>query len=104
MIRPVSTSNWSSAQLRTPTAAWTRTLTHVGVSTTSEHLVEGFESAYGLELLATVHWVVIQEKAKTLADVVDHTYAWNDRKKRFSPRQIKIACETLAGEGWFSNF
>lgn len=68
-----------------------------------QQLVDGFESAYGLELLATVHWVVTQEKAQALPDVVDHTYAWNDRKKQFSPRQIKIAYETLAGEGWFSN-
>ncbi len=65
-----------------------------------QKLVEGFESAYGLELLATVHWIVTQEKAKTLPDVVDHTYAWNVRKKQFSPRQIKIAYETLAAQGW----
>ena len=65
-----------------------------------QQLVEGFESAYGLELLATVHWVVTREKAQALPDVVDRTYAWNDRKKQFSPRQIKIAYETLAGEGW----
>ena len=66
-------------------------------------LVEGFESAYGLELLATVHWVVAQENALTLADAVDRTYAWNDRKKQFSQRQIKIAYDTLAGKGWFAN-
>ena len=66
-------------------------------------LVEGFESAYGLELLATVHWVVTREKAQTLADVVDRTYAWNDRKEQFTQRQIKIAYETLADRGWFAN-
>lgn len=64
------------------------------------HIVQ---SAYGLELLATVHWVVAQENALTLADAVDRTYAWNDRKKRFSQRQIKIAYDTLTGKGWFAN-
>ena len=66
-------------------------------------LVEGFESSYGLELLATVHWVVTREEAQTLADVIERTYAWNDRKEQFTQRQIKIAYETLADQGWFAN-
>ena len=102
-IRPASTLNWSPAQLRTPLVTWT------GYPATRQRfnkvrqLVEGFESAYGLELLATVHWVVTREKAQTLADVVDRTYAWNDRKEQFTQRQIKIAYETLADRGWFAN-
>jgi uncharacterized protein YwgA len=63
-------------------------------------LVEGFESSFGLELLATVHWVIDQENAATLDDVVARTYAWNDRKKRFSPRQINIAWNALRDGGW----
>jgi hypothetical protein len=27
-------------------------------------------------------------------------YAWSDRKKRFSPRQIGIAFETLRAKAW----
>ncbi len=63
-------------------------------------LVEGFETPFGLELLATVHWVVKHESAATAEDVVATVYAWNDRKRRFSPRQISIAFETLCVKGW----
>lgn len=63
-------------------------------------LVEGFESPFGLELLATVHWVATQEAAATGEDVVAKVYAWNDRKRQFSPRQIGIALDTLRAKGW----
>lgn len=65
-------------------------------------LVEGFESSFGLELLATVHWVADQEGARSLDEVVAKTYAWNDRKKRFSTRQIGIAWHALRSGGWIS--
>jgi hypothetical protein len=32
--------------------------------------------------------------------VVHHTYAWNDRKRQFTPRQIGIAAELLSKRGW----
>lgn len=63
-------------------------------------LVNGFESPFGLELLATVHWVVTRERAATLSDVVARTYAWNDRKQRFTPRQIELAYDTLRQHNW----
>ncbi len=63
-------------------------------------LVEGFESPFGLELLSTVHWVMRHEPARTLPDVVARTYAWNDRKRQFTPRQIGIAVDVLANKGW----
>ncbi len=63
-------------------------------------LVEGFESAFGLELLSTVHWILAHEKPVTLGNLVELTYGWNDRKKRFSRRQIDLAASTLAEKGW----
>lgn len=63
-------------------------------------LVEGFETPFGLELLATVHWVATHEKATSAEDAVVKVYAWNDRKKCFSPRQIGIAFKTLHAKGW----
>ena len=63
-------------------------------------LVEGFESPFGLELLATVHWVATHDGAKTVEDVTRATYAWNERKRQFNPRQIGLAVEVLAGKGW----
>lgn len=65
-------------------------------------LVEGFETPFGLELLATVHWVVTREKAASPEDAVSKVYAWSERKKRFSPRQIGIAFETLREKGWLA--
>ncbi len=66
-------------------------------------LVEGFESSFGLELLSTVHWVVSKEQIHTVDDVVAQTYAWNDRKKQFSRRQIKLAFDVLSRKGWIEN-
>jgi O-acetyl-ADP-ribose deacetylase (regulator of RNase III) len=65
-------------------------------------LVEGFETPFGLELLATVHWVASHEGATSIEDVAAKVYAWNERKKRFSPRQIGIALETLRAKGWLA--
>lgn len=48
-------------------------------------LVEGFESSFGLELLATVHWIVGTGRVRTVAGVVERTYAWNERKKTVFP-------------------
>jgi O-acetyl-ADP-ribose deacetylase (regulator of RNase III) len=63
-------------------------------------LVEGFESPFGLELLSTVHWVMRHEPVRTLPDVVARTYAWNERKRQFTPRQIGIAADVLTAKGW----
>ena len=63
-------------------------------------LVDGFESSFGLELLATVHWVVARDSATTRSEIVERTYAWNERKKRFSQRQIGIATDRLLQQGW----
>lgn len=66
-------------------------------------LVEGFETSFGLELLATVHWVMIHENAKP-KDVVDKVHAWNESKEeRFSPYQINVAFQTLQNKGWLAN-
>jgi len=63
-------------------------------------LVEGFESPFGLELLATVHWVMHHEPVHTQRDLIERTYAWNDRKRQFTPRQIDIAAQVLTTKGW----
>jgi O-acetyl-ADP-ribose deacetylase (regulator of RNase III) len=63
-------------------------------------LVEGFESPFGLELLSTVHWVASREGAESLADILKMTYTWNERKRRFSERQIKVALDVLSQKEW----
>ncbi len=64
-------------------------------------LIEGFESSFGLELLATVHWLVDRDESiKSRQDLVNRVYDWNDAKRRFTPRQIGIAADMLARKGW----
>jgi len=63
-------------------------------------LVTGFESSFGLELLTTVHWVQEHDRPTSRDDLVAQTYAWHDRKKRFSPRQIGLAADVLVEKGW----
>lgn len=67
-------------------------------------LVEGFETPFGLELLSTVHWILRNERPATLADVVAATYAWNERKRQFTPRQIGVAAKVLVERGWAPAF
>jgi len=66
-------------------------------------LVEGFESPFGLELLATVHWIASNEGARSIEDIVRMTYAWNDRKRRFTRRQIALAADVLSLKGWIAS-
>lgn len=67
-----------------------------------DKLVEGFETPFGLELLATVHWVASRENATSADEAVAKVYDWNDRKQRFSPRQIGIAFQALRSKGWLA--
>jgi O-acetyl-ADP-ribose deacetylase (regulator of RNase III) len=63
-------------------------------------LVDGFETPFGLELLSTVHWVATHEHADSMDDIEAKTYAWNDRKRQFSRRQIRLASDVLNQKGW----
>jgi O-acetyl-ADP-ribose deacetylase (regulator of RNase III) len=65
-------------------------------------LIEGFESPYGMELLATVHWVAGRDGASTLAQAVLKVYAWNERKRMFTLHQIQVAWERLHRLGWLN--
>lgn len=58
-------------------------------------LVAGFESPFGLELLATTHWVIKQESAKTPEAITERIYQWNPRKRQFTPRQISLAAQVV---------
>lgn len=62
-------------------------------------LVEGFESPFGLELLATVHWIAKGEPL-SVDDLIARTYAWGPRKRQFSEDQIRLASRVLAEQGW----
>ena len=65
-------------------------------------LIEGFETPFGMELLATVHWVAAQEAATTGDDAVNRTYAWNPRKRMFKEEHIRKAWDVLCEKGWIA--
>jgi O-acetyl-ADP-ribose deacetylase (regulator of RNase III) len=69
-------------------------------------LIEGYETPYGLELLSTVHWVVVHDRVAggqtNPSAVVAAVHAWNDHKRRtFTPPRVTRAWERLKSEGWF---
>ncbi len=68
----------------------------------SARLIEGFETPYGMELLATVHWAVERKGAASLAETVQIVQDWNPRKgDLFDQQHIEVAWERLEEEGWF---
>lgn len=64
------------------------------------NLIKGFETAFGMELLATVHWVASREEATTAEEAVTKIYDWNTRKHMFESRHIHLAWERLSEAGW----
>jgi len=58
-------------------------------------LVDGFETPFGLELLTTVHWIQKHDRIRDLSDLVSGVHSWNDRKRRFTARQIDLARDAL---------
>ncbi len=68
-------------------------------------LIEGFESPYGMELLATVHWAATQEdrEAATRPDAALKIIKnWNTRKAALMKEEhVKAAWTQLHDRGWF---
>lgn len=64
------------------------------------HLVSGFETPFGLELLATVDWIVREDGRVSAEDVRNAVYGWNARKRCFTPRQIDLAHKRLEDHKW----
>jgi O-acetyl-ADP-ribose deacetylase (regulator of RNase III) len=65
-------------------------------------LVEGFETPYGLELLATVQWVAKHGSARTMEEAARATYAWGPRKQTWPRSHIQLAWGVLTDKGWLS--
>jgi hypothetical protein len=66
-------------------------------------LIEGFETPYGVELLATVHWAAQNKGVTSLEEAVKVIQDWTPRKgDLFDEEHIKVAWEHLENEGWLS--
>jgi len=67
------------------------------------HLIDGFETPYGMELLSSVHWVLAQlpPDRKTAAAAIEGVQGWNPRKgARMKPEHIRAAWSRLRDEAW----
>ena len=64
--------------------------------------MEGFETPFGMELLASVHWVATRENASSAKEAAQAVYAWNERKRQFTEPQIALAWRVLADKGWLT--
>lgn len=66
------------------------------------NLIEGFQSPYGMELLATVHWVATREpNVHSLDQAISAVHAWNERKaKIMQPTHVRAAWSRLEAQGW----
>ncbi|MHB8084412.1 MAG: type II toxin-antitoxin system antitoxin DNA ADP-ribosyl glycohydrolase DarG [Dehalococcoidia bacterium] len=68
-------------------------------------LVEGFETPYGMELLASVHWIMAHDKTAANSDeAILQVHQWTDRKRRlFKPEHIRIAWNRLHSTEWLAS-
>lgn len=64
-------------------------------------LAEGFESSYGMELLATAHWAATSEGCEDRACVIATVHGWSKRKEQlFTEPHIVAALDQLVMHGW----
>jgi O-acetyl-ADP-ribose deacetylase (regulator of RNase III) len=67
-------------------------------------LINGFETPYGMELLATVHWIAGEnrEAAGDCERSIELVREWNTRKSElFKPQHIRKAWQRLHEQNWF---
>lgn len=64
-------------------------------------LADGFESSYGMELLATAHWAASSEGCDDRACVIATVHGWSKRKEQlFTERHVVAALDQLVAHGW----
>ena len=67
-------------------------------------LIDGFETPYGMELLATVHWAANTEGTASFEDALRLVQGWSERKGGlFDEEHVRVAWERLEEEGWITS-
>lgn len=94
-LRPIAVTSGGRAQMR----AYLELAESEGVNRTVRDVlgtVEGFESPYGVELLATTHWVATHEGARSPQAATMAVRRWSERKGRlFTEFHVSRALEHL---------
>lgn len=69
-------------------------------------LIFGFETPYGMEMLATIHWIATREEkgaASNLQKAIEEVQKWSDRKRNlFKENHLRTAWQRLQNEKWLS--
>ena len=68
------------------------------------NLINGFETPYGMEMLATIHWVATKEDTQAAEDcekAIELVQEWNERKRElFKPSHLRKAWARLKQQDW----
>lgn len=68
-------------------------------------VISGFETPYGLELLATVHWIADRDPRvrDDVGRAIASVHTWSPRKKlMFEAEHIEVAWDHLRSNGWLT--
>ena len=68
-------------------------------------LIAGFETPYGMEMLATIHWVATEEPqaAVDCERAIELVQEWSERKRKlFKPAHLRKAWKRLHEQNWLS--
>jgi O-acetyl-ADP-ribose deacetylase (regulator of RNase III) len=67
------------------------------IANKTKAFLAGFYSAFGLELLSTVDYIMSEKKVKTIEDITRHIESWSSRKKSLfsNPKFIDVAIKKL---------
>lgn len=66
-------------------------------------LIVGFETSYALELLASVHWIVVEQGAQSPERALELIQEWTPRKaKMMQPHHVRVAWQRLEEQGWLN--
>lgn len=65
-------------------------------------LIDGFESPYGMELLASVHWLALNDpEVEDVQSAISAIGNWNSRKKALmTPAHVQAAWSRLHQQSW----
>jgi O-acetyl-ADP-ribose deacetylase (regulator of RNase III) len=69
------------------------------------NLITGFETPYGMEMLATLHWVATEDPqaAVDCERAIERVQQWSDRKRElFKPNHLRKAWQRLHEQNWWS--
>lgn len=67
------------------------------IASKTKEFLSGFYSAFGLELLSTIDFIMVDKHATTIEEIAKHLKSWSDRKKTLfsNPKFVSIAIQHL---------